>query len=262
MNIFQAVVLGVIQGLTEFLPVSSSGHLVFVPVLFGWSDQGLTFDVVVHLGSLLAVILYFRKRLWQLLRSLFVSEEKETRHLALILVFSIIPAGVAGLLFGDWIEANLRATSVVAWGLIFWGVMLWFAERTSLQEKKNKQVNWSRGAWIACAQALALIPGTSRSGITMTAGMFAGLSKKTAAEFSFLMSVPVILVAGAVKLLRLIETGGEGALVSGPMLFGFVAAAISGFVAIAGLMKVIQKWSFKPFVVYRIFIGVLILLFL
>lgn len=262
MNIFQAIILGVIQGITEFLPISSSGHLVFVPVLFGWPDQGLTFDVMVHLGSLVAVVVYFRKRLWQVLISFFTNDHPKMRRFGLILLMSIIPAGVVGLLLGDVIESNLRSTTVVAWSLIFWGVMLYLAERHLEKQKEEVHVTWKNGLFVACAQAIALIPGTSRSGITMTAGMFAGFRKKDAAEFSFLMSVPVILVAGGMKVLELAQGGFVASVSVAPMIAGFVAAAASGFLAIAGLMKIVEKWSFRPFVVYRIVIGILILILL
>ncbi|MBT6819580.1 MAG: undecaprenyl-diphosphate phosphatase, partial [Candidatus Magasanikbacteria bacterium] len=169
-----------------------------------------------------------------------------------------------GLLFGDWIENNLRSSLVIGVGLIFWGLVLYFAEM--YQKKKIsgqqtiEQVGWKKALFIGCAQAIALIPGTSRSGITMTAGLFSKLDKKLAAEFSFLMSVPIIVLAGGLNLLELIQKG-LGDLNLSVLVVGFVAAAVSGFIAIAGLMKIIQKWSFKPFVIYRIVVGILILIF-
>jgi undecaprenyl-diphosphatase len=266
MDIIQALVLGVIQGITEFLPISSSGHLVFVPKIFGWADQGLGFDVIVHLGSLVAVVIYFRKKIWQMFQAFFSSKEelKTDRKLAWLIILSIIPAGVIGLLFNDVIETNLRSTEVIAFGLIFWGVILWLADKYSqknLNTKKLEHTTWKQSLFIGCVQAVALIPGTSRSGITMTAGLFSKFDKKSAAEFSFLMSVPIIFLAGMKKTLELFTTG-LGDLSSLVLGVGFVSAAISGFVAISGLMKIIQKYSFKPFVIYRIVVGVLILVFL
>ena len=269
MTILQSVVLGIIQGLTEFLPISSSGHLVFVPKIFGWVDQGLSFDVIVHLGSLVAVLIYFRKILFKIIIGFFSfktndPELQNSKKLGWLIILTIIPAGIIGLLFGDWIENNLRSSLVIGVGLIFWGLVLYFAEM--YQKKKIsgqqtiEQVGWKKALFIGCAQAIALIPGTSRSGITMTAGLFSKLDKKSAAEFSFLMSVPIIVLAGGLNLLELIQKG-LGDLNLSVLVVGFVAAAVSGFIAIAGLMKIIQKWSFKPFVIYRIVVGILILIF-
>ena len=269
MTILQSVVLGIIQGLTEFLPISSSGHLVFVPKIFGWVDQGLSFDVIVHLGSLVAVLIYFRKILFKIIIGFFSfktndPELQNSKKLGWLIILTIIPAGIIGLLFGDWIENNLRSSLVIGVGLIFWGLVLYFAEM--YQKKKIsgqqtiEQVGWKKALFIGCAQAIALIPGTSRSGITMTAGLFSKLDKKSAAEFSFLMSVPIIVLAGGLNLLELIQKG-LGDLNLTVLFAGFVAAAMSGFIAITGLMKIIQKWSFKPFVIYRIVVGILILIF-
>lgn len=272
MTTMQAIVLGVIQGLTEFLPVSSSGHLVFVPHLFGWADQGLSFDVVVHLGTLLAVVVYFRKTLWATARAFFGFKTKvdpearntQYRKLGWFLILATIPALIAGFLMSEVYEIEIRSTTVVAWGLIGWGIVLWLADRYSAKLKESDHrvhQTWKSALFIGCAQAIALIPGTSRSGITMTAGLFAKLNKKAAAEFSFLMSVPVIAIAGVFKLYQLTETG-FGDISVAALAAGFVASALSGFLAIAGLMKVLERWSFMPFAVYRIVVGIAILVFL
>lgn len=270
MSILNAIILGVVQGLTEFLPVSSSGHLIFIPYLFGWADQGLTFDLVVHVGTLLAVIWYFRMRLVTTIRTAFVAKEvgqKERRFLYLVML-SIIPAGAIGFFFGDAIETVFRSPTVVAWNLIIWGIVLYVAER--YRAKKTEQgvvptdsyaVTKNQVAAMAVAQAVALVPGTSRSGITMSAGMFAGLSKQAAAEFSFLMSIPVIGLSAVVKLFDLLS----GSVSSAPtaiLVAGFLASFISGLFAISFLMKLIARWTFLPFTVYRIAIGLLILVFL
>src|SRR3989344_7447398 len=188
MTVFQALILGVVQGITEFLPISSSGHLIFIPKLFGWADQGLSFDAVVHLGTLVAVVVYFRRRLWGLARSFFVrtDESRASQRLGLLLMLSVIPAGLVGYFGGDWIETHTRSANIIAFGLIFWGVVLFLADRYSRQQQETVdmgRLSWGKVAWIACAQAIALIPGTSRSGITMTVGLFAKLDKKSAAEF-------------------------------------------------------------------------------
>lgn len=261
MTIVQALFLGIIQGITEFLPISSSGHLIFLPSIFGWEDQGLAFDVVVHLGSLLAVIVFFRNKLWKILKGFFAQDDLQNRNLGLLLILSIIPAGIIGLFFGDFIETGFRSATVVGFGLIFWGVLLGLADKYSnkLQNPKNlEKANWKNALFIGCAQAIALIPGTSRSGITMTAGLFAKFDRKSAAEFSFLMSVPVIGLAGALKIFELLSFG-LGQLSLEILSVGFIASALSGFIAISGLMKLIQRWSFMPFVYYRVVVGILIL---
>ncbi len=257
MQTIQALILGIIQGLTEFLPISSSGHLVFIPKLFGWSDQGLAFDAIIHLGTLWAVIIYFRKRLW----GVVTLKSSESRKLGGLILLSIIPAALIAFFFADWLEQNVRSTLVIGIGLIFWGIVLWLADSWGKKVQSLPDLNWQKALFIGCAQAIALLPGTSRSGITITAGLFSKLTKKAAAEFAFLMSVPIIFLAGFKKLYDLM-TLGFGDLTLGILLIGFVSSALSGFIAIWGLMKIIQKWSFKPFVVYRIIIGILILLFL
>ena len=260
MTMFQAIFLGVIQGITEFLPVSSSGHLIFLPTLFGWQDQGIAFDVMVHLGSLVAVVVYFRKKIWQLMQAFFSTDKskKSDRLLSWFIIISIIPAGVIGLL----LKSNSRSALVVGISLIFWGLVLGAADLYAKKRKKTGADINNLKLWqiicISFAQAIALIPGTSRSGITMTAGLFSGLTKKAAAEFSFLMSVPIIAAAGILKTKEFIEVG-FGDITFGVLFIGCISAAISGWFAIAGLMKIIQKWSFMPFVVYRVIIGVIIL---
>lgn len=260
MNSLQAIILGAIQGITEFIPVSSSGHLIFFPKLFGWSDQGLAFDVVIHMGTLLAVIVFFRVRIAQLLKSLF-SKEKTNKKLLIMLALSIIPAGLAGLLFGDIIEQKFRSPLVVAVGLIFWGIILGLADwygRKKQDKKTLEDMSWKDMAFMASAQAIALMPGTSRSGITMTAGLFSSLGKTAAAEFSFLMSIPIIGLAGSLKIVELIK-GAESMVSVSILSIGFVSSAISGFLAIFFFMKIIQKWSLLPFVLYRIIVGFLII---
>lgn len=279
MPIIQAIILGIIQGFTEFLPVSSSGHLIFLPKLFGWADQGLAFDTVIHLGTLVAVVVYFRKRLWMVLKSflggmgnpeklrLGAGGEWGTSHkkLGWLLLLSIVPAGIAGLLFDSLIEEKLRATWIIGVNFIVWGIILFIAETVNrkliIDHRSLEQVNWENSLLIGCAQAIALIPGTSRSGITMTAGLFSKLDKKSAAEFSFLMSVPIIALAGGMQLIEMVRNGFE-TITFGVLGFGFFTSVISGLLAIWGLMKIIQRWSFMPFVVYRIVMGIIILVWL
>lgn len=270
MTYLQAIVLGIIQGLTEFLPVSSSGHLIFVPVFFGWADQGISFDAVVHLGTLLAVVLFFRKKIWAILSAFWERgpASKMNRRLAWLLMLSIIPAGLVGLFGEEYITSIFRSPASVAYALILWGIVLYAADRYHIAAKKRGEhlsdlnhISARQMIAISLAQALALIPGTSRSGITMTTGLFAKLDRTAAAEFSFLMSIPVITIAGGLKLLDLLQHG-FGDTSVGVLAAGFIASALSGFAAIWGLMSVIKRWSFLPFAVYRVVIGIAILIFL
>ncbi len=253
MTIAQALVLGVVQGLTEFLPVSSSGHLIIIPKLFGWADQGLVFDVAVHLGTLLAVVVYFRHRLVEAARS----------SLKWLLLLSMVPAIIVGVLLGDYLAAGERSAVVVAFNLIFWGIVLgladWFGARMQRAGKtrETRSATWKDALLLGGAQAIALVPGTSRSGITMTAGMFAKFDKASAAEFSFLMSVPIIAAAGAKEALDVFQSGSVNVPIT-PLIIGMLAAAFSGFLAISFLMKVIRRYSLWPFVVYRVLTGALI----
>ncbi len=272
MGIFQSIILGFIQGLTEFLPVSSSGHLIFIPKFLGWADQGFTFDIFINIGTLIAVIIFFRKKLWAILKSLIqykskALEDRQNRKLLVLMLLSTIPAVVAGLTLSDWIETSSRSAFLVGADMIFWGVILgiaeWYANKHAQTQKKQiSDVNVKHMTIMGLSQVLAAIfPGTSRSGITMTSGMFGGLSKKTAAEFSFLMSIPIIALAAASDVLKIVKHGTEG-IGAMPLFAGLVAALIAGFFALALLTKVIEKWSLKPFVVYRIIVGILILWFL
>ena len=263
----ESVILGLIQGITEFLPISSSGHLILIPKIFGWQDQGLAFDVVVHLGSLVAVVFVFRKKLAEILRGIFGQGRgaEKNSQLGVLIILSIIPAGIIGYLFGDYIENNLRSKFVVAASLIFWGIFLWLANRYSRKAHyKTQNVN-SVGVWqtivVSISQAIALIPGTSRSGITMSAGLFTKMSRHTAVEFSFLMSIPIIAIAGAWELLNLFKVG-FGAIDLGNLIMGFVAAAVSGFMAIKLLLAFVKHWGFGLFAVYRIALGAAVLILL
>lgn len=273
MTAFQAIILGIIQGIGEFLPISSSGHLIFLPKLFGWQDQGRVFDMVLHLGTLVAVIFYFRIRIVEMVKSLFRKEKKyqTDRRLIGLIIVSTIPAAVLGFFLGDIIDAQFRTPQVIAMGLIVWGIVLGLADRYSEFQKKKrkdtsekdmvKEMSWWQATTMGCAQAIALIPGASRSGVTMTAGLFSGLTRKAAIEFSFLMSIPIITLAAAAKLFDAFQHGMNGVAIN-MLVLGFISAAIAGFCAISFLMKIIQKWSFLPFVIYRIAVGVLILLIL
>jgi undecaprenyl-diphosphatase len=251
----QSAVLGVVQGLTEFLPVSSSGHLILVPLVLGWPDQGLAFDAAIHLGTLAALLVYFRTELLGFLRGV-------NTRLLLVLISATIPAGLAGLAFGAVVETRLRDPRIVGVSLMVWGVVMWLADRRGARNPRPvrgaERVGWGTGMAVGIAQALALIPGTSRSGITITAGLFAGLDRVTAARFAFLLSIPVTAAAGAAKALSLLRHGLEPGLV-GPLALGVVASFGAGLAAVWLLVAFLGRGSLIPFAVYRLALGALIL---
>lgn len=256
MTYAQAVVLGVVQGLTEFLPVSSSGHLILVPRVFGWPDQGLAFDAAMHLGTLAALFAYFRRELRELLTGAL------SPQVGLVVVVASLPALAVGWLLNQWIEANLRGALVVAASTAFWGLVMWVADREAREQAPGtvdplERVGWARALAIGGAQALALIPGTSRSGITITAGLFTGLDRATAARFSFFLGIPVTAAAGAYKALGLARQG-FGSAEGGPLLAAIAAAFLSGWLAVWFLVGYLQRRSLRPFVVYRLLLAAII----
>jgi undecaprenyl-diphosphatase len=264
MEWIQIVSLAIVQGLTEFLPISSSAHLVLVPSLTGWPDQGLAFDVAVHVGSLLAVLLVFRQEVVRMLLAFFSSVRgrgfNDDAKLAWAVGFATIPVGLAGLLFGDWIEQNLRSIQVLAWATIGFGLLLGIADRWRRGRRTELQLRVGDVLWIGLAQALALIPGTSRSGITMTAALFLGFSRQAAARFSFLLSIPVILLAGGLEAKKLVDSAVS---VDWSALFWGVAfSAISAWACICLFLNLIERIGMAPFVAYRVVLGGLLLMVL
>jgi undecaprenyl-diphosphatase len=256
----QAVVLGVVQGLTEFLPVSSSGHLILVPHVLGWPDQGLAFDAVMHLGTLGALLAYFRRELAAMLSG------ELSRRLALVLGVATLPGVLGGVLFAKLIETRLRSTLVIALSTAVWAVVMWLADRRTVEPSRAardplERVGWGQGLAIGCAQALALVPGTSRSGITITAALFGGLDRATAARFSFLLGIPITAGAGGLKLLHLLK-GGLPAADAGPLVAALVAAFVSGWFAVWFLVGYLRTRSLTPFVVYRLLLALAIALVL
>lgn len=267
MEFVQAIVLGIVQGLTEFLPVSSSAHLFLVPFFLGWLTPGLVFDTSLHLGTLVAVLLYFQKDASLLFKGWITSlktrkiNETPDSYLAWLIIFATFPAGVIGLAFEDLIEAKLHGPlgpSIIMWMLIIVAILLFLVDRKSAGEKTVYDVGIKIAMIIGFAQALALIPGTSRSGITMLAGLMMGLSRTESARFSFLLGIPVIGAGGLFKLKDLFE---EEITMEVLLYFGlgFLAAAISGYLCIRFLLKFLQSHSFTPFVIYRIILGLTIM---
>lgn len=254
---FHAVFLALIQGFTEFLPVSSSAHLVLPSVLFGWQDQGMAFDVAVHLGSLLAVIVYFRKEVFAMAGAWFGSLRGKAlcaeSRLAWGIVLATIPACVVGLLLGDVIERYLRSGWVIAATTVFFGVLLWWADRMARQFKSEYDAGWRSALLLGCAQALALVPGTSRSGITITAGLMLGLTREAAARYSFLMSIPIIFLAGSHQASGLVD--GSAMMSWSAIIIGTVVSFVSALACIKLFLALLNRIGVLPFVIYRLALG-------
>jgi undecaprenyl-diphosphatase len=273
MSYVHAVVLGLIQGITEFLPISSSAHLVLAPHLFGWRDQGLDFDIATNTGTLLAVIVFFRHELVTLTRaglaSLTPAGRAEGRmpgrrlspdaRLAWLVALGTVPVAVAGLLAYHWVATVARNPLLIAATSIGFGLLLWWADAAGSRRRGVEDVDLVDTVVVGLAQALALIPGTSRSGITITAGLGRGLTREDAARFSFLLYVPVAVLAAAKELLDLVQGGAPGVGL-GPLLVGFAVAAGSAYLTIGALLAWVQRRSLTVFVVYRVLLGVAILL--
>ena len=257
MDGLQVTVLALVQGLTEFLPISSSAHLVLVPVLSGWQDQGLAFDVAVHVGTLAAVVAYFHQELaamagaWR--RSLRSGAAGPEARLAWAVLFATVPAGLAGLAFKDYIELQLRSPLVIAWATIGFGVLLGWADLAGRRRRDEHQIAWFDVLVIGCAQALALIPGTSRSGITITAGLALGLSRQGAARFSFLLSIPIIALAGGYEVFGLLQRPTEAHW--GVLILGSLLSAFSAYLCIHLFLGLLDRIGMLPFVIYRLALG-------
>ena len=262
MELIQIVILALVQGLTEFLPVSSSAHLILVPIIFDWQDQGLAFDVAVHVGSLSAVVWYFKKELQRMssdwIRSVIQRKNVGESALAWAVIIGTIPAGVAGLLLNDFIEMNLRSTIVIAISTIAFGLLLWFADARGAQIRSEHSITLKDVLIIGCMQALALIPGTSRSGITITAALLLGLTRDAAARFSFLLSIPLILAGGGLKTKELIES--STAVDWQAIILGTILSGISAYVCIHFFLKLLSKIGMMPFIIYRLILGAVLLL--
>ncbi len=266
MTILQSFILGIVQGVTEFLPISSSGHLVLVPYLLGWKipiDQAFPFDVLVQLGTLLAVIVYFWKELVEIIRCVFVAlghrrpfESPEAR-LGWFIILSAIPASIVGLLLKSDIEAAFSSPGVVGIFMFITALILVIAERVGKRIRNMEQMNWVDSLWIGTAQILSLFPGISRSGSTIAGGMTRNLERPASARFAFLMSIPVMVGAGLVSSLDLIKVPNLSSFL--PVLaVGFVTAAVVGYLVIAWLLSYLRQHSLIPFAIYCTVVGALI----
>src|SRR4030065_2476351 len=264
---FQAIILGIIQGLTEFLPVSSTAHLILTPWIFGWDDPGLAFDVVVHLGTLTGIIAFFWKDFYSILQGMMSGIMVRKSHtgidgrLGWPIIIGTIPAALAGILFKDQIETVLRNPRIIAITLILFGLILLWAGSAGRKKRRMDHINVVDAIVIGCAQAIALIPGVSRSGINITAGLFRNLERDTAARFAFLLSTPIIMAGGLLSGLEVYQEGLPQDMFW-PFAAGFAASAISGFLAIKYLIMFLSKEKVNVFVYYRIVLGILILLFM
>ncbi len=263
MDILHIIILAVIQGLTEFLPISSSAHLILLPQLTGWEDQGVAFDVAVHVGSLIAVLMYFRADLMPLLGSWLKSMKTFQLTPESRLVWGVgigtIPAGLAGLAIAgfDW-DVYLRSPLIIAVTTIVFGLLLGWADMVGKRERDEYSITWRDILLIGLAQALALIPGTSRSGITITAALLLGINRKAAARFSFLLAIPIIILAGAVESLSLV---GENIPVDWSALgLAVVFSAISAYLCIHVFISLLNRIGMLPFVVYRLGLGIILLI--
>ena len=260
MDIFQAIILALVQGFSEFLPISSSAHLILVPKFFDWVDQGLAFDVAVHVGSLIAVVTYFRHDILELLRDFFASiKQRELvgqSNVAWGVIVATIPVCVAGLLLDNVIETYLRSELVIAISTIFFALVLWYAD-SKVGTKDLASLSIKMALIIGLFQAIALIPGTSRSGITLTAGLILGFSRSDSARFAFLLSIPVILIAGGYEGLKLLKL--KEATDWGVVGVGVVFSAVSAYVCIYWFLNLISKISLLPFIVYRLILGAVLL---
>ena len=253
MDFIQIFVLAIVQGLTEFLPVSSSAHLILVPILSGWEDQGLAFDVAVHVGTLTAVVLYFRRELIKMTASWFRSVTgkgfDQDAKLAWAVLFGTIPVGLAGLLFKDFIGENLRTPYVLASSTLVFALFLWWGDKTGRHERDEYSIGWKDIVFIGIAQALALIPGTSRSGATMTAALMLGLTRQAAARFSFLLSIPVIVLAGGLTTKDYLEHASIDDMQ--PLMLGALLSGVSAYFCIHYFLKLLERIGMMPFVIYR-----------
>lgn len=262
MDLIQIVLLSLVQGLTEFLPISSSAHLILVPVLTGWQDQGLAFDVAVHIGTLLAVVSYFRSKLIKMVSewggSLVGRGMSADAKLAWAVGLGTIPVGLAGLVFKDHIELYLRSPLVIATTTILFGLLLWWADYRGKRQSDEHQMGWQTVLVVALSQIFALIPGTSRSGVTMTAALAMGMTRQGAARFSFLLSIPVILLAGGLEVVELIQQG-DGVNWA-TLLLGTALSAISAYLCIHYFLRLLDRIGMAPFVLYRMILGGLLLL--
>jgi len=257
LTILQAVILGLAQGLGEFLPISSSAHLVLIPWLLKWTDPGLTFDVALHVGTLVAVVLYFWKDWWQLILKGFTDVRSVKGRLFWYLVVATVPGAIVGFLLEKKAETIFRSPILIATMLIVMGILLYWADRRSAKKIEINHITFGTSVFIGISQALAIIPGVSRSGITMTTGLLMGLTREGAARFSFLLSTPIIFGAAMVKMPGLVS---DPSAITVHFTIGMAVSCITGIASIGFLLRYVQTKDFLPFVWYRFIVGAVVII--
>jgi len=246
----QAIVLGIVQGLTEFLPVSSSAHLILVPWLLRWRDPGLAFDVVLHLGTLLALLAYYWRD-WVDMGMSLVDGRQMPRRLLFLLIVASVPGAIIGVLLEKQAETIFRSPVLIATTLALMGIALWAGDSIGSKKRKMEDITFVDALLIGLSQALAIIPGVSRSGATITTSRLLGIDRADAANFSFLMATPIIAGAGLLEARKLLHSG-----LTADLGWGFVASAIFSLLAIVGLLRFVRTHSYRPFAIYRIVLGI------
>ena len=260
MEFIHLIILGLIQGLTEFLPVSSSAHLILLPALVGWDDQGIAYDIAVHTGSLGAVVFYFRKDIQDIVRGWLATlglHDSEKNYLLWYLAMATIPVGLAGLLLHDFVAASLRNPQVIATASIVFGLLLWWADKYGKQVRTQARISWRDALIVGFAQALAIIPGTSRSGITITAGLMLGMDRQSASRFSFLLAIPVIILASGYEAYKL--SSGQVDIDWVSLIAVTLIAFVSALLAIHYFLKLLDRTGMLPYVIYRVILGIILL---
>lgn len=265
MSVFEIFLLSLIQGLTEFLPISSSGHLILLPQLLGWQDHSLELDVAVHMGTLCSVLIYFRNQIWEMIKDSMtyictgLSKKHYTPHvhLSLMIIIATIPAIIFGFILKKIGQESVRSVQIIAFTSIFFGILLYLADRLTQRLHTLNELTMGKGLLIGIAQAIALIPGTSRSGICITAGRFLGLDRIAAARFAFLLSIPAILGAGVLTTTDAIKSGTP--LFTMDVGLAIMFSFIFGLLAIRFMMAYLAKYSLAPFALYRIALGIILL---
>lgn len=263
MSLWQVIVLALLQGVTEFLPISSSAHLILVPAWLGWEDQGIAFDVAVHFGSLLAVLVFSRREIAAILgewRASLISGAAAgpSARLGYMIVLASLPVCVLGLLLHDTVEASFREPGLIAVAGAAFAILMVWADRRPQPLTRIREISWKQAFWIGCGQALALIPGASRSGVTMTAARALGMARPAAARLSFLLAIPVILGAAALETLNLAAAPATAD--PGALALGLVVSGAAAFVCMGMLLRLVARWGLWPFALYRLALSAVILL--